>query len=478
MNSNNALLLNLVNQAKTIQRQPIRSDADITAAETLPVNTGSFLLEGDLTGLAAGQRGAVESVLRGFNILLTGPAGTGKSHTIKRIKEIYEANKKTIGVTSTTGASALLIEGKTIHSWSGIGICAYKDSALKRVTQYTKPQQRIRSTHLLIIDEVSMMPAHLLDILDYVFRIVRNCARPFGGMQIVLCGDFFQLSPVKCNNYAFEAECWKDGIQEVHELTEIFRQTDMAFCKALNEIRVGEISQETMAMVKSCIGREFKGDIKPTELFPVNQDVSAFNDNELYKLATPENPIRAIDAYDELIEKPRPRIPRDAKFLAEAKSRLDKECLAPAVLELCVGAQVMLTKNIDLDAGLANGSRGILIGFAAGGQPVVKFVNDVVYQLQVNMWVIRINETCKIRRTQFPLRTAWSISQHKAQGVTLDLVRMDLGSKIFADGQTYTAISRARTLEGLSISHIDWDRIFVNQKVKAFYNQYRHPSNK
>lgn len=435
--------------------------------------SANFLRDVDLSGLSPGQELAIRAVLDGKNILLTGPGGCGKSHSIRRIKEIYEKKNLNIGVTSTTGASAILIEGSTIHSFSGIGICSTKESALKMVQSRKAPQQRIMSTSLLIIDEVSMMSDVVLDILDHVFRVVRNSTKAFGGMQVVLCGDFFQLKPVKCDTFAFQSQNWDFLIQEVHELTHIFRQADAAFCKALNEVRIGEVSPETVSLFESCIGREFEGDIKPTELYPVNEDVDRINEDELWKLVTETNPVRQIDSLDEIIEKPKSRYPLENKFLQECKSRLNKDCIAPENLQLCIGAQVMLIKNLNVAAQLCNGSRGIITGFAPQGQPIVRFLHGHEMIMQTAVWSMRVSETARIRRTQFPVRLAFAVSIHKSQGSTLDLARVDLGQKIFSEGQMYTCVSRARCLEGLSIIALDWSRLMTNQKVKDFYAKHR-----
>src|SRR5579885_114704 len=430
----------------------------------------------DLSGLSQGQKAAIEAVLSGKNILLTGPAGTGKSHCIQKIRDIFTKKSLNVAMTSTTGASAILIDGNTIHSWSGIGICGSKDSALKRVLEYRAPQDRIKTTHLLIIDEVSMLSALILDILDYVARVVRQNDSPFGGLQVLLCGDIYQLSPVKAPTYAFESESFDKLIHEVHELTQIFRQDSEEFCTALNEIRIGEVSAKTKQIFSQCIGRKFEGDIKPTELYPLRADVEMMNQDELWKLANEQNMIRQIDALDEIVEKDDRRGNRKQqteKFHQECKARLNKDCIAPEILQLCVGAQVMLIKNLDVEAGLANGSRGVCVGFDGQGAPIVKFRNGQVIYMYTQTWWMRINENTRVRRTQYPLILGWAITIHKSQGQTIDCLKVDLGSKVFCDSMIYTAISRARTIDGLSITAIDWNMVSINSKVKEFYIRHK-----
>jgi ATP-dependent DNA helicase PIF1 len=422
-------------------------------------------------GLSEGQLNALSAILQGKNILLTGPAGTGKSHTIKIVRDLYSKRGLKVAITATTGVSAVLVEGKTIHAWSGIGICNTKESALKRVMSQGKARERITSTVLLIIDEVSMLSGHMLDILDYIFRIVRCNSNAFGGLQVILCGDFYQLKPVKSDSYAFNAANWDSLIHEVHELSFIFRQNDVSFCQALNEIRVGEVTLRTMELLNACIGRQFEGDIQPTELYPTNDDVSWLNENELWKLASETNRIRETVALDEVIEKPRPRIPRGEKFYAECSERLNKDCLAPSLLQLAVGAQVMLTKNINVDGGLANGSRGVVVDFGPQGEPVVKFRNGHVVHMTTCQWVMRINETTKVRRTQYPLRLSFALTVHKAQGLSLDMVRVDL-SRVFQHSMHYVALSRIRSIDGLSITNIDWNTVSVDPRVREFYNKH------
>jgi ATP-dependent DNA helicase PIF1 len=427
----------------------------------------------DLSGLSEDQRKAVDAVLLGKNILLTGPAGTGKSYTIQKIKEIFQKMKRNIAITAMTGVSAILVEGNTIHSWAGIGICGTKETALNRVMTYKGPQDRIKSAHTLIIDEASMLAALHLDILDYVFKAVRQNNEPFGGIQIILSGDFYQLSPVKQPEYCFSSPNFDQLIHQVCELSFIFRQDNKEFCEALNEVRIGEVSQKTKDLFATCIGKEFEGDIKPTELYPLKVDVENFNDAELWKLASEKNPIREIAALDEIIEKPAPKKPHSPKQLKEWQATFDKNCMAPKVLSLAVHAQVMLIKNLDVEAGLCNGSRGVITGFSPSGQPIVKFRNNQILYMQTQVWTMRLNETARIRRTQYPIVLSWASTIHKAQGMTIDCVRMDLGGRIFANSMTYTALSRARSLEGLSIIDIDWEQVHVDRRVKEFYAKHK-----
>jgi ATP-dependent DNA helicase PIF1 len=448
------------------------NESNMDALVSIITGKRNYTKDVDLSGLSDGQKSAIEAVLMGKNILLTGPAGTGKSHCIQKIRDVFQAKRMNVAMTSTTGASAILVDGMTVHSWSGIGVCSSRESALKRVLQYKAPQARIKSTSLLIIDEVSMLSGLLLDIIDYVTRMVRQDDTPFGGLQVLLCGDFYQLSPVKAPTYAFESESFEKLIQEVHELTFIFRQNNEAFCQALNEIRIGEVSEKTKLLLNQCIGRSFEGDIKPTVLFPVREDVNFMNEAELWNLATETNRIREIAALDEVIEKPPPKKPHLPKFLKESKDRLNKDCIAPELLQLAVGAQVMLIKNLDVEAGLANGSRGVVVGFDGNGAPIVKFRNNQVLYMATQVWWMRINETTRIRRTQYPLILAFAITIHKSQGQSIDLLQADLGERIFADGMTYTAISRARNLDSLILKSIDWEQITANKKVKAFYAKH------
>lgn len=429
----------------------------------------SQMKELNLNGLSREQYTAIAHVLEGRSIFLTGPAGTGKSHTINIMKALFKVLAKRCYVTSTTGTSAIQVEGTTIHSWSGIGICGSIETAMERVGTYRKPKERIRCAQVLIIDEISMMSSNLFEIIEHVCRAIRCDTRPFGGIQIVAVGDFYQLSPVKADKYAFESPKWNIVIEHMVQLTKIFRQKNSVFSTALNEIRTGNVSQKTKELIESRIGIEFEGDIKATELYPLKIDVESLNEEKLWELATEENPVIERIALDELVERPKPKRSRPMKYILQCKERLNKYSVAPEKLCLCVGAQVMLTKNLNVAAGFANGSLGVVVGFDLQYNPVVKFLNGHTVVIMTEVTSMRISETSRIKRRQYPLILAWAITIHKSQGSSIDRLKVDLSNRIFDDGQTYTAISRCRTLEGLSVIDIDWGKVTVNPKVAMFY---------
>lgn len=422
--------------------------------------------------LSPEQARALRAALSGKNICITGPAGTGKSHIVKIIKEHFEEKKMNVALTSSSGKSAVNIGGKTIHSWSGIHLCQSKETAIRNVLKYKNPQYNINSTHVLVIDEISMVSGLLLDILDYVFRIVRNCNSAFGGIQVIMVGDFYQLAPVKAAKYAFESDYWDQYVQEVIELKQVFRQQNAQFVKVLNKIRKGEVDDEVIDTFEPCIGREYEGLIKPTQLYPVNEMVDMMNEDELFKLQSEDNPIESFDATDDVPKQAKSRYTPSAKAKEEALARLDKECRAPKELLLCKNAQVMLLKNLNVQAGLANGSRGVIIGYNNHGWPKVKFLNGQEVDIAPEKWRVRYSKDVVAERIQFPLTLAWAMSIHKSQGITVDLARVDLGDRIFGDGMIYVALSRCRSLEGLQIDSINWNLVNVSRRVKRFYEKY------
>ena len=416
------------------------------------------------------QQEAFDLIVKGKNIFLTGPSGTGKSVVIDMFKKLY-GNQKNIAVTSTTGISALLIGGTTLHSFLGIGLGeGTVDDLIVRIRKTRNWRAHWQDTEVLIIDEISMLSPDLFDKLENVARILRRVHNPrimkeeiqlpFGGLQIVLCGDFLQLPVVGEDKFCFESKSWNKCIDKTIYLTEIMRQSDSFFQSVLNDMRYGRVTKNVEKLIESRIGIELKNEmgIKPTKIFTTNNDVDYMNEKELDKLSKDNDFYEyEMDIYFYDFVKDR----------EQAIEKCKKRCLAPYKLQLCVGAQVMLIYNLDLDSGLANGSRGVVTRFE-NDFPVVKFLNGEERPICYNSWEIIEDKKKQIRITQIPLRLAWSITVHKCQGCTLDCAEVDL-SNLFAFGQAYVALSRVKTKDGLTITDINIDGIKAHPRAVEFY---------
>lgn len=362
------------------------------------------------------QKQALEYMIKGENIFLTGPSGTGKSLVINMFKQQFSHLRK-IGITSTTGMSAILIGGTTIHSFLGIGLGNTSvENLVKNIK--TKPFFKKRWVELdtLIIDEVSMLSPELFDKLEQTARILRRKTpkrmlkedeekeQPFGGIQLILTGDFLQLPVVGNDNFCFESKSWKKCVTNVINLTDIIRQTDREFQNILNEIRYGIVSDNTKKILESRIKKpiENKLGIKPTKIFTTNSCVDNLNINELEKLEETD-----IYQYDMDIT-----INGFHKDELQVRERIKKNCIATEHLQLCKNAQVMLLYNLDLEAGLANGSRGIVKSFI-NDIPLVCFLNGEERIIDHHIWEITEGDKTIATVCQIPLKLAWAITVHK-----------------------------------------------------------------
>ena len=409
------------------------------------------------------QREALEAILDGKNVFISGPAGVGKSEIVKVAIEKLRG-KVRMGLTSTTGTSALIIGGTTLYSFLGIGLgregC---DFLIRNIMKNNKIKNRWNDLDILIIDEISMLSAELFDKLEYIARVVRHCDSPFGGIQLILSGDFLQLPCVGSETFCFEAKHWAECVNEVFYLTKIIRQSNIDFQKCLNEVRLGNLSDESVKMLQSRVGvdltKSFR-DIRPTILFPLNSNVDKINEEELDKLA--RLGCEFVE-YDMDIT-----IPNRLRNEEMVVSRFKKSCPVAESLQLCIGAQVMLVVNLDLESELANGSRGVIVGFREE-RPVVQFAK-CIRMIDYYTWEMKEDSHVYLSASQIPLKIAYAISIHKSQGCSLDCVKIDLAN-IFEYGQAYCGLSRVKRLDGLSITSLNVEKIQAHPRALEYYEK-------
>jgi ATP-dependent DNA helicase PIF1 len=398
----------------------------------------------------------------GKNIFINGSAGVGKSYALKQLVSDLDWAGIRYGLTAMTGTAALQVGAMTLHGWAGIGLGEGTDQqVLAYVLKNKKAVNRIKFNKVLIVDEISMAKASLLDKLDFVFKSIRTSSRPFGGLQMVFCGDPLQLPPVfkgdeETDSLFFEAKSWVNARVEKVTLNKIVRQQgDQKFAKLLNEVRVGNI--ENIHLLEECIGRKFDKGINPVKLYSRNLNVENENNRKLFSLSGVAKSFKSIDFGSE----------HHIQFF-------NKNCPAPQTLELKVGAQVMLLKNVDLAAGLCNGSIGVVTGFPTTGIEVAFDSGKVI--LERDSWEIKEqNVNAKgeatlrtvAERMQYPLKLAWAITIHKSQGATLDHVEVDIADA-FATGQAYVSLSRVREMKSLSLKPFNASVIKVNKKALEY----------
>lgn len=394
---------------------------------------------------------AFEAVKNGKNIFVTGPGGTGKSTLLKEIGTLPG-----VGMTATTGAAALLIEGRTLHSFLGIGLAKESAGELARNIRLRRSSlDSWMTTKILVIDEVSMLSAQLLDKLDSVARMIKCKSKPFGGLQLVLSGDFLQL-PCIHGDFCFEAKCWQDLKLQTFILSEIKRQTDIAFLECLNRARFGQVSEQDLELMMASRERTEK-EILPTRIMCKNVSVDQINEKELAKLSS-------LDQREYVLE-----VETSEEISKEFKAKFNWKnyCFATERLKLAVGAQVMLIVNSHTK-NLFNGSRGVVKSFDFDGLPIVKFVNGSEVTIGFHKWEVKDDGRIIANIFQIPLKLAWSITVHKSQGSTIDCAVVDL-SGAFEFGQAYVALSRVKSLEALTLKNASQEQFRAHPKALAFY---------
>ena len=458
-----------------------------------------YLLINNMSSYSDEQQLCFEKYLNGENLFITGPGGSGKSFLIKNIVKHAEINNKNIKICALTGCAAILLECKatTLHMFSGIGFANKKNEEIIEELFTTKRYKlkNWRNLEILIIDEVSMMSLKIFLLLDTIAKKFYKNNYPFGGLQVIFTGDFYQLSPV-CNNYLEKEEamfCFEHGLwnhlfpkENQIVLKTIFRQKDETLLKILKYIRKGQITPSSRAALETRIFNTRELDLIKKEkiltiLSPIKRDVEHINLKEYLKLdKSLEEHIYVLDYIDlyikyneddedektnlfALLLKSNDQLKKDYDFMAN-------NILAEKCLKLKIGAHVMCIANINLSGELqiANGSQGIIVGFNDKKMPYVKF-NAIDEPILIDYYIWKSEFNKRVGLMQIPLIYSWAITIHKSQGLTLENAIIDIGSNIFADGQTYVALSRIKSLDGLYLTSFDYSKIKCNPLVKKFY---------
>ena len=398
------------------------------------------------------QQKALDIIKTGKNLFLTGASGAGKSTTIKSIIEYANEHDINIATTASTGLSAFLINGSTVHSYLGIGIGrGTADEIAKKVNKNFFIANRIRKLQILIIDEISMIDSELFTKISEFLCIIKKKSKPFGGIQMVLSGDFTQLPPIS-GQFCFLSDVWKLAKFKTVILDINIRQDgDPIFQKMLKELRWGICSYETLSILESLKNTEFSGDIIPTKLYSLNVNVDKINNFE----------------YNKLLQSGAEKLIYKTEYSAHASSKIWAASIkVPTEIELCVGAQVLVKYNIDPPA-IVNGTRGVIIALHEKYIDL-KLVDESIISI-MNV-TLKNNENEKISVSFMPLKLAYAITIHNSQGCTLDAIEIDLGDTIFEYHMAYTGISRCKTLSSIKIIDVKAKSFKTHPLVKEFYN--------
>ena len=413
------------------------------------------------------QGQALDILKTGANVFLTGESGRGKTHTVNSYVKYLRSCGVEPAITASTGIAATHIGGQTIHAWSGIGIkSVITNPDLDFISQKERVVKRVLNTKVLIIDEISMLSADTLASVEWVCRELRQSSESFGGVQVILVGDFFQLPPISTRSengksdpamFAFNSPAWARARPVVCYLSEQYRQEDRIYLDALTTVRRGLVTPAVQECLRGrCVAP--KAGEQLTKLFPHNIDVDKINELELSKLSGTSG-IYKMGSHG-------------APLLAEG---LKKSCLSPEILTLKLGAKVMFTKNSP-EGKFVNGTTGEVIAFSNLNRcPVVQMRNGRRIEVEPMEWAITDGARVLARITQMPLRLAWAITVHKSQGMSLDAAVIDLRSA-FEYGQGYVALSRVRSLAGLYLLGFNERALEVHPEVLVKDRHFRQAS--
>lgn len=408
------------------------------------------------------QKEALDVLKMGHNAFITGPAGSGKTHLLNEYIKYLKDNDVDVGITAATGIAASHMGGQTIHAWSGLGV---RDSLspydLESLEERSYLWKRFERARVLIIDEISMLHHFRLDLVEQVLRSFKRNNLPFGGIQVIFCGDFFQLPPVSRMGerealFAYHSESWKKLSPKICYLEEQYRQNDDTFLDILNSIRRNDVSAEIISRLTSRFGKKPEGGEEPTKIYTHNANVDEENEKELAKLPG------KVSEYD--------MTSAGQEFLADI---LKKSCLSPAKLRLKKNARVMFTKN-NFEEGYVNGTQGIITA-CDSSDIMVKTLSGKTIRVLPATWVVEEDGKIKAQITQYPLRLAWAITVHKSQGMSLDSAQIDL-SRAFENGMGYVALSRVRSLPGLFLEGLNDAALKVDDEVLEYDGRFNDES--
>jgi ATP-dependent DNA helicase PIF1 len=436
--------------------------------------------------LSREQQIAFDKYVQGHNIFITGPGGAGKSALIKMIHQHSYSRFKDIHVTALTGCAAVLLncKAKTLHSWAGIGLGNGTIEQLVNKIKKNKFAKALwRGTDILVVDEVSMLSLKLFNTLNEIGKAVRGNFKPFGGIQMIFSGDFFQLPPVgdkdepDTQRFCFESDDWNSVFHRdcQIQLVKIFRQTDEIYSTILNQIREGKIKRKANDLLLQYVGRPFAENLvaEPTKLYPTKNKVEQINVMRMSALQgeSKEFKIKYLKDLEMTKTDRTKRLEFTEKDIQVELDFLAGNLMCEKEMKLKIGSQVMCIVNIKSEQGdvlVCNGSQGIIKEFCAlTGLPKVKYNNGIEMLMGRHIW--ESEKIPGIGVSQVPLILAWALTIHKSQGATMDAAEIDVGSGIFECGQTYVALSRVKSLDGLYLTSFDAKRIRINKKVKEFY---------
>lgn len=448
--------------------------------------------------LSTEQKYALQQFQQGQNLFITGPGGTGKTQLIKQFVEYMKTRNMSYQVCAMTGCAAVLLKccAKTLHSWSGIKLGKGEtQKILNSILRNKKVVESWRVVRVLIVDEVSMMSQKIFELCDLIGRQVRKVSKPFGGVQLIFTGDFFQLPPVgdkdgdpTTSNFCFQSKNWFSTFPlENHiELKTIFRQNDPTYINILLQIRRGELDEESANTLKQYVRRPVKDEngYVPTKLFAVRSKTDFVNSSMYAKIEDEEFAYSHIERTDCALWLDSQR-PFDIesrrvceRLTSEEKTHLITQYKNNANISenitLKKGALVMCTYNVDVEVGICNGSQGVIIDFVKSSKndcmiPIVAFNNGI--RCAIDYQFYQSEEFPCLAIGQIPLCLAWALTIHKIQGATLKDADIDLGNSIFEYGQSYVGLSRIQSLDGLYLSAFVPHRIKANPLVREFYEK-------